>query len=129
LLLLVLQGRELFRRCWQRTLAKHHAGLSSERAQLLLDVMVKLASVKVRLITLTIKAAAEAEASSRAEAANALREAEEIEMAARELLEFVSAPPAPVDKEDLARARAEWERGEGLAAEEMIARRKARRPA
>jgi hypothetical protein len=129
LLLVVLQGRELLRRSWKRTLADHSTGMSGKNAAHMLDVIVKWASIEAQIAALVIKEAAQADAARRAEAADALREAQEIEAAAREMLDFVSSAPAPVDREDLARARAEWERGEGLEAKEMLARRNARRPA
>jgi hypothetical protein len=57
LLLLVLERRELFRRCWERTLAKLGAGMSGSRARDMLGVMLKLANVRSRITAITLEVA------------------------------------------------------------------------
>jgi hypothetical protein len=127
LLLLVVQGRALFRRCWERTRAKLRAGVSDQSAQLMLDVMVKLANGRARIIALVLKAAGEADASRRAEGGEALAEAREIEASARELLRQSQALhqgtkqiPASFDAERARRSLEQAERGEGVSAEELL---------
>ena len=87
LLLLAVQGRELFRRFWTRTQDKLRAGMSDADAQELLELMTKLANVETRIITLFLQATSQqADAIGRAEAVHALLQAQEIEAEARKLL-------------------------------------------
>jgi hypothetical protein len=126
LLLVALQGRDLLRRCWKRTLAALDTGMSGDRARSRLDVMVRLANVEARLLGLVLTAAARAEASRRAEATEALCEAQEIEAAARAQFEFVNRPARAADPALLARGMAAYERGETEGLKDAAARLRAR---
>ncbi len=130
LLLLVMVCRPALQRAWKRTLANHRSGKSGEAGRKSLGVMVRLAHINARIIAVLLNACSGADASLLADATAALNEAEGIEKAVLEVQEFLGRLPATVDREEIARAHAEWERDEGgMEAEAMLARRKARRMA
>jgi hypothetical protein len=91
--------------------------------------MASLSRVVTGLIRLTVKAFPNVDAKLLASAREELSKAQAIETAVHALKEFVNRSGAPVNPEDISRARVEWERGEGMEAAALLAQREDRRPA
>jgi hypothetical protein len=123
----VLQGHDTLLHCRSEARACLDGGLSGQEAEMVFGVLEQLASSQVELFEAAFAVYPGASAELRARAETGLAEARTIQEKAQKLLKQLAGPPAPLPDGFLAQAKAAWQRGEGMDAEEMLARRKARK--